>query len=246
MYSDIFSQYETISLTDLNTRALLQNRVDKKFVLPLDNLMKILQECKNEYYILKIDDNCIFDYINLYYDTPELKYYHQHHSGRARRYKIRERIYKNSGSHFIEVKQKKSNGKTIKYRAVSDNIEQASVFLNQFSDVNPAELINTLKNNFKRITLLHKNKVEKITIDLNLKFESGTNFINYDNIIIAEVKTENYSNIDFCKIMKSYSVREGALSKYCLGMISLNNNIKHNNFKHLFSKIKKQDLNGIF
>ena len=246
MYSVILNQYETVSLEYLNERALLQNRIDKKFVLPFATLTKILQECKNEYYVLNIDGNCIFDYTNLYYDTPGLKYYHQHHSGRANRYKIRERIYENSGSQFIEVKQKKSNGKTYKYRVASENFEQSLEFLNQFSDINSTKLINTLKNNFKRITLLHKSKVEKVTIDFNINFEIGADLISYDNILIAEIKTENNSNIDFCKIMKSYSVREGALSKYCLGMISLNNNIKHNNFKYLFSKIKKQDLNGIF
>ena len=246
MYSVILNQYETVSLEDLNERASLQNRIDKKFVLPFATLTKILQECKNEYYVLKVDGNCIFDYTNLYYDTPGLKYYHQHHSGRANRYKIRARSYKNNGSQYIEVKQKKSNGKTVKHRFVAENIEDASGFLNQFSDLKANELIHTLKNKFKRITLLHKHKIEKITIDLNLNFESDANFVNYDNILIVEVKTESRRDIDFCKMMKSYSVREGALSKYCLGLISLNNNIKHNNFKYLFLKTKKQNLNGIF
>ena len=243
MNLDLLQKFETLSLNDLQNKAPLLEREDKKFVMAIKQINSILEECLEEYQILKIDTKLFFDYKTAYYDTKDLELYQNHHSGKGNRNKIRERLYVNSGLKFVEVKNKNNKGTTIKHRLKLHTILEAKEFVATHTGLSISDLEKTLNIEYSRITLLHKKNLEKVTLDYNLIFSNDVVTMKYDNIVIAEVKTEKKTHIKFCSIMKKHAIREGTLSKYCLGLISLNNKIKHNNFKYKYNKTLKINNN---
>lgn len=246
MLSEITGQFETISLEALNERAPLLNREDRKFIFTINQLPEVLKDCLETYYLLNIDNTKIFNYRNWYYDTPGLLFYRQHHAGKANRCKIRKRLYVNSGLSFIEIKHKTNKDKTIKHRLKAVSIDAATHFIQQHAGYDAAVLTQSIEINYNRITLLHKTKPEKITFDINLAYNQNELQSRFDNLVIAEVKTERCDTSFFKSIMKKYGEREDSFSKYCVGLISINGQIKHNNFKQLYQKILKTNQHGIF
>ena len=240
----IFNFFETIPLSYLEDNAQLLNRKEIKFIIPIGLLNSILNDCKNEYYLLKINDISIFRYRTSYYDTADLKLYFDHHNGKGNRFKIREREYTQMDQKYVEIKTKNNKNQTIKYRKKIENWHEAKEFLYDHTNLIESDLYQSLCSDYTRITLLHKEKKEKVTLDFNLSFFEKQKTINYNNIVIVEVKTDKISTIYFNSIIKKYKIRSGSLSKYCLGMISMNQNIKKNNFKMIFNQIVNANNNG--
>jgi hypothetical protein len=233
----IINCFEKIGLITLQNKAPLLDRVDVKFAFSRLILDAVLQDCLDEYQILEIDGNFIFDYTTTYYDTANLLFYKQHRNGKGNRLKIRTRVYENSQVQFIEVKKKTNKGKTVKSRIASSNIALENKFLKEKTGFQMADLNENIISRYRRITLLHKQNREKITLDLNLNFENKDKKIAFDNIVIAEVKSEKNGSALFVKIMKFHKIKEGSLSKYCLGVLTLGNTEKYNNFKSLYVKL---------
>lgn len=240
---DILNFFDTLSLSYLQDKAPLLNRKDRKFIIPIAIFDKILIDCLAEYQILKINTDLLFRYRTNYYDTRELKLYFDHHKGKGNRYKIREREYVQSGLKYFEIKCKTSKDYTIKHRMEAGNRMEAKEFIQNHTGILESDLHNTLNLEYSRITLLHKIKKEKVTLDLNLNFHGKHHSISFDNIVIAEVKIEQFATTEFGNIMKKYKIRPSSLSKYCLGLLSLNPKLKRNNFKMIFNQIVKINNN---
>jgi hypothetical protein len=243
---NIINQLDPISLEEMD-RVKLQNRTDTKFVFNVDLLPLILNDIKAYYSILEIKEKRTNSYQTLYYDTKELKSYIQHHNGKANRIKIRFRKYIESELNYLEVKFKNNKGRTIKSRKKISDIEthlstESKSFIEENSFYKGSDLLPSLWNSFTRLTLVHKTKNERLTIDLNLGFKSFMDNTTMDipHLIIAEVKQEKASgNSDFIQAAKKYHIRTSGMSKYCVGTAMLNNDIKKNNFKERILKINK-------
>ncbi len=240
---NIINTFTSISLKEMDEVALMK-RVDTKFLVSKTQLTEILELIKNEYRVLEIEKNRLMSYNSLYFDTSLKKFYFDHHNKRVRRTKIRIRKYVESDIYFLEVKQKDIKGNTIKNRIKIDDFEiklsEKSVnFIDKTTGKNYV-LEPTLWNNFKRITLVNKNAKERVTIDLNLSFSLDNNKKEYNNLVIIELKQERYNRKSpIVKILKKYRVHPYSISKYCVGIINLYENIKHNRFKEKLIKINK-------
>lgn len=242
------SQLEPISLKDLD-RVKLQNRTDTKFVFNVDLLPTILAEISAFYSILEIEGKRTNNYKTLYYDTNDFKSYIQHHNEKANRIKVRFRKYIESDINFLEVKFKNNKGRTIKARAKRDEIEtnlsdfsEKFILDNSYSFFNGIPVTPVLWNSFTRLTLAHKTKNERLTIDLNLAFEAYQNHTkkSIDHITIAEVKQEKASSSsDFIQVIRKHHIRSSSMSKYCVGTALINKDIKQNNFKERILNINK-------
>ncbi|MCO6501254.1 MAG: polyphosphate polymerase domain-containing protein [Vicingus serpentipes] len=242
----ILSLFNPISLEDMD-RVALQNRTDTKFVFEVALLPKILNDILPYYFILEIKKKRTNDYKTLYYDTEDLKSYLEHHNGKGNRLKVRCRKYIDSNLHFLEVKYKNNKRRTIKSRLkVNDfetNLSAASKqFISNNSTYTEYKLTPILWNSFTRLTLVHKTKKERLTIDINMEFTHFSSKENkvLKNIVVAEVKQEKASGgSDFIQAIKKYHIRKSSMSKYCVGTALLNKNIKRNNFKERILKINK-------
>lgn len=244
MNERLLHAFQSCSLEQINNSGLFRNRVDRKYVLPVEALEELLLYCQPYYQILEIKSIRSFSYQTDYYDTAMLTTYHLHHNGRGNRFKIRERSYINTGLHYVEVKKRNHKGATEKVRLEGSGVREAGTMIQAETGLSSKELIHTLRSRYTRISLLHKTENEKVTIDLDLSFSHQEKNLLLPHILMVEIKTPSRNESQLVSYMKRNGFRQGSLSKYCLGLIGLNPDLKHNRFKKSFTKILNKNKHG--
>ncbi len=236
--------FEPITLAEMEDVKLM-DRMDVKYLIPVNFLPDILADAKQHYKLLEIDNQRICPYQTLYYDTKDLRLYHQHQAGKQNRYKVRSRNYVGSNLQFFEVKFKNNHGRTIKKRIKTNGIyepylhDETSTFLSKISPLEPENLQGIMWVNYSRLTLVSKQSPERLTIDLELTFKDDSREVQYAQIAIAEIKQEKVGASPILGILKKYQLKSGSISKYCFGIISLFEGVKQNNFKKHLKRISK-------
>jgi len=209
----------------------------------------ILQQIMQDYHILEIDWKRQFGYDSIYFDSDCRKCYSQHHQGKRHRVKIRTRSYTNDNSlTFFEVKLKKKK-KTHKIRFSIPRHEHGQIttsgrsFLDTwYQKMYKKKFEHTLTPNiavyYDRLTFVHKQSNERLTIDFNLKFDWKNKAHELKNSVIIESKSDQ-THGPSKYLLKELGIKSvGSCSKYCIGNIMLNGE-KHNRFRELVKKIKK-------
>lgn len=237
-----------ITLAEMESVRLM-NRIDSKFVIPATRLPQILVHLTGDYRVVEIDQHRICQYQTLYYDTPDLLLYREHLGGRLNRYKVRQRTYVESRLSFTEVKLKNNKGRTIKNRirieSDQDGFErqhidpESSSFLSSVLPFDPGALKSVLRVDYQRITLVNHQGTERVTLDLNLRFHNLSDCCAFSQVVIAEVKQDKNCSSTFMKLMRNERYKEGSLSKYCIGIISLYPHVRYNRFKKKLNKFHK-------
>ena len=241
---DIISEFDPITLQQMDN-VKLQDRIDTKFMFRDDILLDVLSKIKDDYFALDINGLRYNHYETLYFDTENFNLYLRHHNGGVNRYKFRARKYVESNLHFFEVKFKNSKGRTIKDRIkrheISNVISDTSLELvKNISNVNPETLVAKLWVNYRRMTFVSKHSEERLTIDTKLTFIDERQTIPLTSLVIAEVKQGSARDKSkFVTLMREHRVKEKSISKYCLGVISLNSGVKKNNFKPTLLYLQK-------
>lgn len=240
---NVINQFSPVSLQEMDSVKLM-NRIDTKFIFNKNILSDILSELLSNYRILSIHEHRVFPYSTTYFDTPELSLYNHHQNGKLNRYKIRFRSYDTFGDTFLEIKLKTNKQQTRKKRQSIVGLKDVSVealdLLKSETGYMFSDLNQTLINKFERITLVNNAFSERLTLDFNLQFHNDQKSKEITNIVIAELKQDKYSNISaFYSLMKEKGIRKLGLSKYCLGMVLLNPELKWNSFKPKMLQIQK-------
>ena len=89
--------WQSISLDELNEKAAMQTRVDRKYIVDADYAASILAELPaDEAAVLEIDGQREFAYDSVYFDTPDLVSYKASAIGSRNRFKVRTRSYLDS------------------------------------------------------------------------------------------------------------------------------------------------------
>jgi hypothetical protein len=221
------------------------NRLDTKFTFGVANLPGLLESLAPHYALLAVAGVRAQRYHTLYFDTPNLDLYLRHHGGHCPRHKVRCRRYVDSDICFLEVKTKRSTGRTIKQRMPSPWIEgglvdNAEEFLRGAAPSLPATLLPTLQVDFTRLTLVNMDSTERVTIDVNLSYRNHLSTVTFSKLVIAEVKRDRSATRSiFVRKLFERHVREGSISKYCLGIMSLYSKAKRNRFKERLKQIMK-------
>lgn len=240
-FKSIINEFSPISLQEMNSVALMK-RTDTKFVINKDQLIQILGSVKDHYKVLEIKDDRIMSYSSLYFDTDDNKFYNDHHNGKNMRTKIRQRKYIESNLCFLEIKQKNGKGETNKSRIQVEDFEldltkNSKDFISSTTN-KKYNLEPSLWNGFNRITLVNLKNKERVTIDLNLSFKMNEVKKSFENLVIIELKQERFNRkSEIVKKLKSLKQNPYSISKYCIGMVSLYNDIKYNVFKKKIIKI---------
>jgi hypothetical protein len=235
--------FDPITLQEMDDVKLL-DRTEVKYFFSAQKLPSVLQQIASDYRVLEINGVRVNNYETLYFDTTDFRMYLTHQSGRSNRYKIRYRKYVDSNLSFFEIKFKNNKGRTIKERIKQKDIataitDKASDFLQEKTPYTPLILEPKVWNNYSRMTLVNKYSKERLTIDVNLAFRNDLVAVDVPNLVIAELKQEKSKASPFMKVMKDMGIKEGSISKYCYGVIYLNEGIKKNNFKPNLLTIKK-------
>jgi len=233
---NILKTYALINLGEMESVALLR-RVDTKYVLHTQQLFQALDNLKDQYRALEIRGCRLNSYHNLYFDTPDFELYHQHHNQQRNRYKIRCREYVDTQLTYLEVKRKNNRDHTIKSRLktgefISDLSQKDDEFISENYPFDSQSLQPVLWNNFMRITLVSKQALERLTLDINLQFSNGWEQIGLPGVAVAEVKQDGFSvHSDFMGQMRAMKIQPQRFSKYCMGITRYYPLVKQNRFK---------------
>ncbi len=238
----IIETFDPITLSQMDEVSLM-SRVDTKFVFDLDVFLTVLPQLKEHYFLLDVNGTKLSNYRSLYFDTDDFLFFKAHHNGKKNRSKVRFREYIDSGLCFLEVKRKNNKGVTNKVRMKVPKIEPHLKDKNLSyvqSLIGKQELYAKHWNMFSRITMVNKHIKERLTFDVDFKFEADDKKGSFENVVIAEVKQEkvNYAST-FMRLIKQNGVRPFRISKYCMATASLYPELKQNNFKSKFLHINQ-------
>jgi hypothetical protein len=245
----ILKTFRQHSLTQQNTAALM-DRVDSKYLLPIDLFNPLMAAISEDYSILNAYGQQIFSYQTTYFDNKERKFYRDHHNGKLNRYKVRYRRYVESDMGYMEVKFKNNQKRTIKQRIPMDCIFPNQEQINDFVESTlgySTELETVLFVNYQRITLLNERNLERITLDLNLSFRnaSGSTESIQDKVFIVEIKQDRKPFPSSCRnFIKRHGYHTINFSKYCMGSVLTHKSddtspLKYNRFKPALRRLEK-------
>ncbi|MCR5820509.1 MAG: polyphosphate polymerase domain-containing protein [Bacteroidaceae bacterium] len=232
-------QLNPISLDEMSGIKLM-NRTDTKFVTNKENLATMLELTQGKYFAQQIEGQRVANYRTVYWDTPWHRFFLEHHNGHAPRQKIRVRTYLDSDLTFLEVKTKNNHGRTKKKRiTVPDHDKQLIInaggddFISKLTGATFDDIIPTVQNQFQRITLVNYGKTERLTIDFNVSFhnyetdsDAGTG-----NLVIIELKRDGNVYSPVLDILREVRIKTSGFSKYCIGSVMTNRELKSNLFK---------------
>jgi hypothetical protein len=229
---DLLAGFEPVSLRELDERAALLRRVDHKYVLERDELASLAERLRQSHEVLEIDGRRRFAYESVYFDTPDLRCYHDHVEDRTPRFKARTRWYRDAGECKFEAKLKAANGETDK-RQIDHAPEereritpQAERFLADALgevelDVDDG-LEPSLRTGFERLTLVPRGGSGRLTCDFGIRLErfgGGARRLR-DELLVLETKSEDgESPAD--RALAEMGVERVSLSKYRVGIAML-------------------------
>lgn len=223
---------DPVSLEELLERAALQDRVDRKYLLPTADVEPLVQALGPDARILQIDDRRTFDYESVYFDTPDFTCYLLAAHRRRRRFKIRTRTYLDSAECWLEVKTRDKRGHTVKFRQEHAGLPDALTPIGRdFTDMvvtNAAvpgatdlSLAPTLVTSYRRSTLYLPATDSRVTIDTDLRWELDTGeSVALSEMAIVETKTTSrVSQAD--RLLWRSGRRPTQISKYGTGLAAL-------------------------
>lgn len=241
-------QLKPITLAEMKSVRLM-NRIDTKYLAPIDLLPKLMQFAATDFRIQHVSGYSISKYSTQYYDTGNLEMYTCHQNGKLPRQKVRLRTYVDSNLHFLEIKKKSNKGRTDKVRVeVAENTEICGLlraewheFITKHSPYDELRLFPHVNTSFERITLVNANLSERITIDTNLRFINCRNgkqvFI--PELIIIELKQDGRVHSKMKDFLFDCRLRPKGISKYCLGTVMTDPSVKSNRFRVKIRYINK-------
>lgn len=222
----------------------LFDRTDSKYIFHINNLSGLLTNLNGEYRVLEVQGIRNQLYRSLYFDTKIYQLYYGHHNGHLKRYKIRIREYSSTKTYFLEIKFKSNQDRTIKNRSSADKIDlelndNQKDFLKTLMPFSPSLLVAQTWTNFNRITLIHREKAERVTIDTFPEWIFSGKVMILPSLVIAEVKRDNRAHSTFAHLLRHQHIRENGFSKYCIGSALLGPKLRYNLFKPTLLSIKK-------
>jgi hypothetical protein len=228
----------------LKDRELLK-RVDRKYLMSEAELPILLRRLVQDYCVLYAGNNAIARYESYYYDTMDLRAFHDHRCGRRPRFKVRIRHHVDRSKSFLEVKRKGNDGQTDKSRAeramtVPQLLLTDESFIREYTPYQSTALVETAQTHFKRITLVSTQTAERVTIDFDLDL-SVTNGESWrPRAAIVEVKQERLCHTTTgVQALRSMRVREMSASKYCLAIARLGETGRVNSFLPALKAIRR-------
>ena len=232
-------ELESVGLDALEQSVSMTRRFDDKFLLDLDAVEHLLASLGPTWSVLEVDGRRLTRYHTTYFDTPELGCYRDHLQGRRRRYKVRTRRYDVDGPTMLEVKLKGAAGRTEKARwsyssSVPERLDEPGLALvdgalrEAYGRPVAEPLVRSVATTFDRVNLVDVERQERITIDVGFTASAHDQVSRFDDRrAIVEIKAPVRASDAFRRMMH-LGHRPMAVSKYCLGVVTLHPEIRGN------------------
>jgi len=240
---ELLKAFPKASLELLAQRSLLR-RTDSKFLLHEHEVEALLERLNGDYALLYSGDHRIASYKTLYFDTEDLRCFHDHRRGRRARHKIRVRHYLERKLSFLEVKTKRSERFTIKERAEREfgNHELTAAdrqFVEAHCNVPSQELAPRVWTNFRRVTLLALESSERVTIDSDLTLRRGDVECKLGGVAIVEVKQQPYCvRTPVMQALRRAGLRPSSASKYCIATAMTHDGLRLSRLRRMLRQVE--------
>lgn len=220
-FASLVDALPPISLDEVFDTADLQTRVDRKYVVSVDQLGSV--DVGADLAALEIEGRRHFRYETVYFDTPNRQLYLDTARRRPRRFKVRTRTYVDTATSMLEVKAKDGRGRTAKHRLelatgsdrfALDEGMRAFVAVSVATDV-VDQLDETATTRFERTTLVDQENRARYTFDQGLT-STGTDgrVVGLDGSVIIECKSPGRATA-LDRALWAHGIRPAKISKYC-------------------------------
>jgi hypothetical protein len=221
-----------VTLEELDRRASLLTRVERKYFLRSADLPSMLTRLPTDTRVLEIDNRRLFGYHSVYLDTPNLECYLAAAYGRRHRFKLRVRGYLDSGLRFFEVKTRGRRGEVSKHRVpyMGAGPELALPLAAAGVVLDPSRLEPVLNVSYRRTTLFLPSSGSRVSIDSGLTWTApGRSGIRLTEYTIVETKSGGATIAD--RLLWSLGHRPCAMSKYCVGLAAVRPDLPANRWR---------------
>ncbi|MGP5595838.1 VTC domain-containing protein [Brachybacterium alimentarium] len=235
-----------IDLARLTESAALMTRVDRKYLVPRDEIDELIGDLAVDLRVLEIGGRRRFAYRSTYYDTSDLAAYRAAATGRRRRWKVRRRDYVDTDASFLEVKTRTGRGESSKLRIAldddgADTGEQAAPPLGgapldfvrtSLADADcvapTAPLLPVLTTAYDRTTLLVAAEDSRLTLDDALVWSDPAGRARQlrDQVVVETKSGTRAGSVD--RVLWRAGHRPQRLSKYATGLALLDADLPAN------------------
>ena len=244
--TEILKRYDAITLDEMKDIRLM-NRIDTKFITTVPVLCRLLELARDDYFVQETGGLRISPYYTRYFDTEDCEMYVRHETGHLGRQKVRIRSYVDAGLSFLEVKTKKKKRMPVEgfdsEASAGFNLQASAYtdFLRTHLRYDVQRLTEQVENRFDRITLVNKQKTERLTIDTNLRFHNLVtgNYRFMDSLVIIELKRDGLKPSPILAKLNELRIHPHGFSKYCVGSALTNDSLRRNRIKPRLHSIER-------
>ncbi|MFD8549331.1 VTC domain-containing protein [Streptomyces sp. NPDC059649] len=226
-----------VPLADVQARAELRTRFGHSYLVPFEVFTAFAAELTDRrrpggpFAVLCINGRRWFRYRSVHYDTPDLRFFHDHREGDRPGYLIRERRYEDTGQRQFEIKLRGRRGETVKHRqpllpgapALGPAARGflASVLDRSYGIAAPTDLGLALETEYTRTTFVANG--QRITCDAALlcrDLTTGRTVRADGGLVLVETRTTGRPT-DADRLLYGHGVRAADFTKYCGGLSAL-------------------------
>ena len=245
-FEETLSTLRPITLEEINTRASLQTRIDRKYLLPTAELAEFITHLPGGSHVLHITGKHTQGYASCYLDTADLDSYHQAARGRRQRHKIRIRSYLASNTTVLETKVRGPRGSPIKKRIPIDTEFPTLDHPVAFGGLAPTaiewlhtqlgrtELYPVLWGSYERSTILIGDGSGRLTIDRTVRFANPSCELVSTDMAVVETKSAHAPGTVDRQLWRA-GFRPQRISKFGTGMAALNPELPHHRWRSVLS-----------
>jgi hypothetical protein len=231
--ADVLAPFPLATPALLVERKLLR-RADSKFVLHAERLPELLAWLRRDYAVLRAGARRFAAYHTLYFDTPDLRCFHDHRRGRRPRHKVRIRHYPDRRLSFFELKTKQSELLTDKHRIAIPYLQDTlpapahELLVARFPSL-AGRLEPQLWTNFRRLTLIGLHTNERVTIDTGLQVGEPGALADIAHVAIVEVKQSPFcTRTPVMAALRGARLHPASASKYCTALAFTRRDLRFN------------------
>lgn len=245
----------SVSLAELTTTAELLTRTDRKYVVAAGELDAIVTGLHPTgaagLRVLEVDGRRTSRYESTYLDTVGLDSWAAAAHRRRRRWKVRTRVYADTGERWLEVKTRGRRGTTVKERLPHDGSEitgpvdawvRERLAAAHVRGVDPAALVETLHTSYRRTTLLLPGGAGRATVDRDLRWVSGHGTAAVGDVLVVETKSATPRPGPLDRRLWELGHRPVRISKYGTGLALLTPGLPRNRWHRVVSGLDSQEV----
>ena len=230
----VAAEFPAASVELREGRALLR-RVDTKFVCTRAVALKVASALVGAYAALPTPTGNLATYRSLYFDTSDLRCYHDHRRGRRLRHKVRIRHYPDRSLSYLEVKTKRNEAVTDKKRRPlpfqHEHLgDDERAFLAGIVDLPVHDLVPMMRIDFRRVSLVSLHSAERVTIDCDLEAATidGARWDAGERVVIEVKQSPFCVRTPVMGALLGHGLREQSMSKYTIATALVRPDLRRN------------------